>query len=100
MIEINNDLAIQGTRTTCTGCNIRRTFGDQQAVRSPSASRRSNRPVNTFLEAQNSSQQQFLDEMRNQIETMIECFEEQRVKRKTDSLGIVDHLTRQLHESR
>ncbi|CAO3693750.1 unnamed protein product [Rhizopus stolonifer] len=99
-IETNDDLAVQETRTTGAGRNIRRTFGDQQAVGSSSTNRRSNRPVNALLEAQNSSQQQFLNEMRNQTETMMEFFEEQRVKRKADSLEIVDRLTRQLHESR
>ncbi|CAO3702439.1 unnamed protein product [Rhizopus stolonifer] len=99
-IAANNDIAVQRMRTTGTGRSTRKTFEDQQAVGLPSANRRSNCPVNALLEAQNSSQQQLLNGMRNQTETTIEFFKEQRVKRKTDSLEIVDHLTRQLHESR
>lgn len=91
-IETNDDLSAQGTRTTSAGRNIRRIFGDQQAVGSPSANRRLNRPVNVLLEAQNSNQQQFLNEMRNKTETMTKFFNEQKVK-KTNSLEIIGRLT-------
>ncbi|KAG1474706.1 hypothetical protein G6F56_000195 [Rhizopus delemar] len=91
-IETNDDLSAQGTRMTSAGRNIRRIFGDQQAVGSPSANRRLNRPVNVLLEAQNSNQQQFLNEMRNKTETMTKFFNEQKVK-KTNSLEIIGRLT-------